>query len=239
MNSVLVKIWVGVLLVAVGAYGTFTVLRKSGYFATEAKPEEEPPQVVELKPGAQPLPELADVKLIERSGANFRWSQLKGQPWVANVFYTQCKKECTFLSYQIRGLQNDLPGVRFVSITCDPDDDTPEKLRQYADDFTADPARWYFVTGDMRDIKRASKAIFGFALAREEHAPYLALMDGESRFVGMYDGLSRQSIAELEAKVKELQTPKPEQGKPDQAKPEQPTSPDGKTAAADAVPDKQ
>jgi cytochrome oxidase Cu insertion factor (SCO1/SenC/PrrC family) len=207
MNSVLVKTWVGVLVLVVGGYGAYTALRMNGYFSADAKPTEEPPQVVDLKPGAQPLPELADVKLIERSGANFRWSQLEGQPWVANIFYTQCKKECTFISHQIRGLQTDLSGVRFVSITCDPDDDTPERLREYADGLSADPARWFFVTGDMREIKLASKALFGFALRREEHAPYLALMDSESRFVGIYDGLSRQSIVELEAKIKELQVP--------------------------------
>ena len=38
-----------------------------------------------------------------------------------------------------------------VSLTCDPENDTPESLRRYADRFEADPARWKFLTGEMAE----------------------------------------------------------------------------------------
>ncbi len=206
MNGVLVKIWVTVLLVAVGGYGTYTALRLGGYFAPEAKPPEESPRVVVLEAGTKLLPELTDVKLIERSGANFRWSQLEGQPWVANVFFTTCTKECTLVMHQIRGLQEQLPDVRFVSITCDPERDTLEALRTSADNLRADPSRWFFVTGDMRDIRRATEVMFGFPTKRIDHSPYLVLMDAEGRFVEMFNGLSYQGMRELAAKIEQLQS---------------------------------
>jgi protein SCO1/2 len=179
MNGVLVKIWVGVLLLAVGGYGAYTALRASGYFAAEPQPTEESPKVVELKPGEALLPQLADVKLVERSGANFRWSQLEGQPFVANVFFSNCMKECSILSAQIAYLQRAVPDVRFVSITCDPDRDTLPTLQRYAEQYQAAPGRWFFLTGDMRDIQRATTVLFGFPTKRIDHSPYLALMDAD------------------------------------------------------------
>jgi protein SCO1/2 len=204
MNSVLVKIWMSVLIAAVCAYGAYSVMRSRGYFDDPPPPVEEPIQVVELKPGSQPLPELADVKLVERSGANLRWNELQGQPWVANIFYTRCQKECSMLSMRIRELQQTIPDVRFVSITCDPNNDKIEVLRAYADSLQADPLRWFFATGDIRDIQAASRALFGFAAKKLDHSPYLALMDREGKFVDMYNGMSTASVQELAEKLKEL-----------------------------------
>lgn len=205
MNSVLVKVWIGVLLVALGGYGAFTILRMGGYFAEDAPPPAEPRRIVELKPGEELLSQLADVELVERSGANFRWSQLEGQPWVANVFYTTCTKECVMLSAQVGYLQRSLSDVRFVSITCDPDRDDTSTLRKYAEQYQADPARWFFLTGDMRDIRRATEVLFGFPTKRIDHSPYLALMDAQGRFVEMYSVTQPRTVEMLKAKIKELQ----------------------------------
>ncbi len=207
MNSVLVKIWIAVLLAAIGAYGVFTALRMAGYFAAEDQPTEPAPKIVELKPGEDILTSLADVKLVERSGANLRWSELKGQPWVANIFFATCPKECILISHQVRLLQHNTVGVRFVSITCDPERDTPDALQKYAQQYQADPQRWFFATGDMQQIQRASEAIFGFGVKRVEHAPYLALIDRDGKFVGMYSGISTQSMKELRAELAKLLSP--------------------------------
>jgi protein SCO1/2 len=215
MNSVLVKIWLGVLLLALGGYGGYTALRLGGMFDADEKPEDTAPKIVELKLGDPILPALADVKLIQSSGANMRWEELKGQPWVANVFFATCPTECILISHQMRNMQFSIPGVRFVSITCDPERDTLGALQKYAAQYHADPTRWFFARGEMTEINRASEAIFGFGVKRVQHLPYLVLIDREGKFVGMYSGISKESMDELREKLMQLTEPAPRAPEPD------------------------
>jgi protein SCO1/2 len=228
MNSVLVKIWLGVLLLALGGYGGYTALRLGGYFDANDKPEDAAPKIVELKLGDPILPALADVKLIQSSGANMRWEELKGQPWVANVFFATCPTECILISHQVRNIQLSIPNVRFVSITCDPERDDLEALQKYAKQYHADPARWFFATGEMTEINRASEAIFGFGVKRVQHLPYLVLIDREGKFVGMYSGVSHESMNELRRKIARLTEPAPRSPEPDTTPVDLPTAGDGR-----------
>jgi protein SCO1 len=214
MSSVLVKIWLGVLLLGLGAYGGYTALRLGGFFDADSKPEGER-TIVELKPGEPIMPALADVKLIQSSGANLRWSELKGQPWVANVFFATCPTECILISHQVRNLQLTTENARFVSITCDPERDDLEALQKYAQQYHADPARWFFATGEMTQINRASEAIFRFGVARAQHRPYLALIDRDGKFVGMYSGISHESMNELREELAKLTATAPRATEPD------------------------
>jgi protein SCO1/2 len=216
MNSIVVKIWLGILLVALGGYGGYTALKLGGYFDADDPSKNSAPKIVELKPGAPILPGLADVKLIQSSGANMRWEEFKGQPWVANVFFATCPTECILISHQVRNLQLTIPDVRFVSITCDPERDNLEALRAYAKQYHADPTRWFFATGEMTEINRASEAIFGFGVKRVQHLPYLVLVDRDGKFVGMYSGVSHESMNELRAELTRLTARAPRATEPDE-----------------------
>jgi cytochrome oxidase Cu insertion factor (SCO1/SenC/PrrC family) len=191
--SAVAKIWIVILLGAVTAYGIHTAVRLNQ--ASEVDPT--PIKVVELTPDPQPLPELDKVELIERSGANFHFADMQGKVWVANMFYSTCQKECLQLMQTVRSLQHQYKNVQFVSITCDPDRDTPARLREYAATLTPDGDRWSFLTGDMSEIGKASKPLFGFTVAREQHTQYLTLVDEQGRFVKMFHGLAPDGVSEL------------------------------------------
>jgi hypothetical protein len=60
--------------------------------------------------------------------------------------------------------------VRFLSITCDPAVDTPEKLRQYAERLGADPAQWLFLTGQLDSIKGIAREQFLLPLDQQSHS---------------------------------------------------------------------
>ena len=99
--------------------------------------------------------EVPAFTLVERSGRPVTREDLRGSVWVANFIYTECKETCPTQSLQLQRLQKDFAtssDLRLVSITVDPQHDTPEVLSRYAERYGADPQRWLFLTGDKRAI---------------------------------------------------------------------------------------
>lgn len=104
--------------------------------------------------------------LTERSGRGVTREDLRGLVWITNFFYTNCPDTCPLQSAKMARLQqdvDDLSDVRLVSISVDPEHDTPDVLRDYAQRFGADPERWLFLTGDKTAIYRLAQE--GFLLS--------------------------------------------------------------------------
>src|SRR5712691_7780575 len=92
--------------------------------------------------------------LTERSGRRVSRDDLRGLVWVVDFIYTECTETCPTQSLQLARLQRDFQdatSLRLVSITVDPEHDTPEVLARYAARYVAGD-RWWFLTGDKRDI---------------------------------------------------------------------------------------
>lgn len=107
--------------------------------------------------------EVPDFALTERSGRRITRADLLGKVWISNFIYTQCTETCPIQSAQVARLQAEFVAeedLRLVSITVDPERDTPEVLSRYADRYGADPKRWLFLTGDKRAIYRLAKEGF-------------------------------------------------------------------------------
>ena len=103
-------------------------------------------------------PPLTEFELTERSGKPFRSADMKGKVWVATYFFTTCPGNCIRLNQNIQLMHNlpELKDVTWVSITCDPDNDTLEALSKYADSLQADPERWLFCRGPISITRSAS-----------------------------------------------------------------------------------
>ena len=98
---------------------------------------------------------VPDFALVERNGRQVSLEDLRGKVWLANFIYTACTETCPLQSLEMSRLQQDFadaPDARFVSITVDPDHDTPAALAEYARRYRADPARWLFLTGSKAAI---------------------------------------------------------------------------------------
>jgi len=110
--------------------------------------------------------EVPDFSLTERSGRRVTPADLRGKVWIANFIYTQCTETCPLQSARMAQLQAefaDEEDLRLVSITVDPERDTPAVLSRYAERYAADPVRWLFLTGDKRAIYHLAKD--GFRLS--------------------------------------------------------------------------
>lgn len=108
---------------------------------------------------------VPDFSLIERSGRKVNREDLLGKVWITNFMFTHCPDTCPLQSAEMAKVQADFAeekDLRLISITVDPERDTPEVLSQYAKRYGADPERWLFLTGEKRTIYRL--ALEGFRL---------------------------------------------------------------------------
>jgi|SRR6185503_6409149 len=93
---------------------------------------------------------VAGFTLKNQSGQPFGTDNLRGNVWIAEVIFTRCAGPCPRMTQRMAELQAAIPAdrpVRFVTLTTDPDYDTPAVLEAYSRRYKADPARWHFLTG--------------------------------------------------------------------------------------------
>jgi cytochrome oxidase Cu insertion factor (SCO1/SenC/PrrC family) len=108
--------------------------------------------------GESPLPTLgavADFTLTNQEGQATSLAALTNHVWVADIIFTRCAGPCPRMTGQMRALQALLPAnspARLVTLTTDPDYDTPPVMKRYGDRFGADYQRWMFLTGSKAQI---------------------------------------------------------------------------------------
>lgn len=139
----------------------------------------------------------------------FGSADLQGKVYVASFVFTTCKNSCPVLGAQMKRLSHSLPeGPQFalLSITVDPDKDTPATLGAYAKALGVEDARWHFLTGKKAVLKELIQN--GFKLAAEPgdrvkdergepdilHSSKLVLVDKRGDIRGFYDGLLGSSV---------------------------------------------
>ncbi len=149
---------------------------------------------------------LSHFELIERSGETIRSEDLKGQPYVVGFFFTLCPSICVNQNAKVKELQEKFRGqpVRLLSISCDPDVDRPEVLREYAQRFEADPEQWLFLTGDLGYITRVAGEMYFLAASLRFHAEKFVLVDAEGNNVGYYTWNDPLQFQELERDIQKL-----------------------------------
>lgn len=177
-------------------------------------------RALEPDPGLEGL-SVPEFSLTTQAGETFTREELKGRVTVVDFMFTHCPFICPTLAQKMKGLQEafrDLPEVRLVSVSVDPEHDTPAVLAEYAGKIGADPARWTFLTGDFETARRLSED--GLRLALQEdptrpirlgdgtvmnnvaHTGKLVVIGPDVRVIGLYSGLDSAPVAELTKRVR-------------------------------------
>lgn len=108
--------------------------------------------------GEAQLPVIGPVEnfaLTNQDGKATSLAAFSNRVWVADIIFTRCAGPCPRMTGQMRSLQTLLPadsGARLVTLTTDPDYDSPAVLENYAQRFGADFNRWTFLTGTKAEI---------------------------------------------------------------------------------------
>jgi protein SCO1/2 len=171
---------------------------------------------------------VADFSLTDQLGRTVTRADFDGAAWVADFIFTRCSGPCPLMTFQMARLADSLEAapVRFASFSVDPERDTPEVLKGYADNYGADHERWRFLTGERRIISDIAHRSFHLAVdeprpvtgAEAEsasdcspppaahdpnaawdipHSIRFALVDSKGEIRGYYDGTDESAIARL------------------------------------------
>lgn len=140
---------------------------------------------------------------------------LKGKWWIADFIFTNCTTVCIPMTTNMVTLQEMMADegleAQLISFTVDPDIDTPEVLKNYAEGYGADLSNWTFLTGyDFDTIKDLSRESF-YADVREEpdsdqvsHVTRFYLVNPEGKVVKSYYGTQLDEIEELVEDLKKV-----------------------------------
>ena len=123
----------------------------------------------------QPLPvygQVADFVLTNQDGQATTLADLTNHVWVADIIFTRCAGPCPRMTAQMRSVEAALAAdtnARLVTLTTDPDYDSPAVMKRYGERFNADFGRWMFLTGTKAQI--ANLAGGSLKLSAEPKAP--------------------------------------------------------------------
>ncbi len=163
-----------------------------GYFSFQAEIK---------KPRLPVLGQIQEFKLKNIDQKDITLSSLKGRVWVADFFFTSCSGVCPMMTKQMAALNRSfelVPEIALVSITVNPENDSAEVLKQYAQKQKANP-NWYFLTGTREDITTLAVKSFKLGDISEPifHSTYFTLVDKNGLIRGYYDGTKQEDVNKL------------------------------------------
>jgi protein SCO1 len=152
---------------------------------------------------------IPDVTLINQDGAkvSLRKALLCDKPVLVDFIYTTCTTICPVLSANFINFQRKLgpesSTAQLVSISIDPENDTPKAMKTYLRKFQAKPG-WDFLTGSRQDINaviKAFRALNVYNQNKMEHYPLIILKSAaDDRWVRIYGMIgTTELIKEFEA----------------------------------------
>ena len=140
--------------------------------------------------------------LVNHHGEPFTNDSLRNKISVLDFIFTSCPGPCPIMSNNMRTLYNQYklhPDLQFISITVDPEYDSQEVLKIYADANGVNDRRWKFLRADMEKVKKLSSD--GFLLMSDNlpagHSVKFVLIDGDGNIRQYYNGTDKASISIL------------------------------------------
>jgi protein SCO1/2 len=149
---------------------------------------------------------VPNFRFVNQNGQPFGSEELAGKIWIADFVFTSCPGPCPMISSRMSELQRPLEktDVHLVSVSVDPEKDTPEVLRGYAERLHAQPGRWDFVTGSKPAIYNLSRNGFKLEGDVPVHSTRFVLVDRRGRIRGYYDALAPDAVTTLLADTSHL-----------------------------------
>jgi len=148
----------------------------------------------------KPLLALPAYTLTDQHGKPFGAADLRGKAYIADFVFTSCPSVCPRLTKRMVEVQNrtaDLGDALYlVTFSVDPENDTPERLAEYARKYQANEARWSFLTGPLGDVETVVVKGFKMVIGKTEtspgifeifHGERLVLVDGDGMIRAFYE----------------------------------------------------
>nr|AGC72166.1 cytochrome oxidase biogenesis protein Sco1/SenC/PrrC, putative copper metallochaperone [uncultured bacterium A1Q1_fos_962] len=154
-------------------------------------------------------PKMTEFELIDQTGQRMNSKDLLGKVWTGSFFFCSCPSTCYNQNMKLAQIQSQFAsqGLISVSITCDPANDTPAALSNYASRFNADSRTWRFATppdADVNYVQRLGSDFFNVAVREETHTDRVMVIDRNGKIRGAFSVLQPKQFAKLQELVAEL-----------------------------------
>jgi protein SCO1/2 len=153
--------------------------------------------------------------LTNQDGKTFSDADVNNKIYVADFFFTSCTSACPKMTKNLALVQNAFSNdndVQIISFTVDPETDSAQRLKWYADFFKIDHNKWNLLTGGKKEIYRLARESF-FVSADDGdggpddfiHSDKLVLIDKHKQIRGYYTGTDESSVKQLIHDIKKLE----------------------------------
>ena len=144
---------------------------------------------------------FTDVALLDQNGKSQKLytDLMKDKVVIINPFFTECTGVCPIMNENLKRIQEHLGNklgteVNIISLTVDYETDTPEALKEYANEYGAQDG-WYFITGEKENIEFALQKLGKNVESREAHDSVFLVGNLETKLWKKVNGLA--SIDEI------------------------------------------
>lgn len=171
------------------------------------------------KTNSEPAPEtdtssftsskIPHARVLDQNGKqlNFYTDLIKGKSVAINFVFTTCTAICPSLAATFRRVQQEAHSrgveVQLISVSVDPTVDTPERLKDFAKKFKAEPG-WTFVTGDKAEVDSVLRGLGVAVVNKNDHTPMILigndLTDHWTRTYGLSSPATIVNLIESSAK---------------------------------------
>lgn len=157
---------------------------------------------------------ISKFQFVDQDSAVVTNETFANQIYVADFFFTSCRTICPIMKTQMLRVYeatSDMPDVRLLSHSIDPEYDTVALLHNFAERLGVSSDRWHFVTGVKDSIYKIAQTSY-YATAMEDktepdgfiHSGAFLLIDKQQRIRGKYDGTKENDVNRLIADIKRL-----------------------------------
>ena len=150
-------------------------------------------------------------RLTESDGRLVTDTAMKGSLWITDFIFTSCPNQCPLMTAKFALLQKTLPaGIRLASFSVDPEHDTPEKLRAYAETHRTDKEKWFFLTGDKQEINKILSALhLGNGEDPNMHSLRFVLLGPDLQILGYYNSEDSEALGQLKNDIQRWRRGRP------------------------------
>ncbi len=158
------------------------------------------------------LPVLGNINnfiLYDQNGNEFSEQDLLGNYWISDFIFTTCAGPCPVMSSQFQGFQekySDNSNLKLLSISVNPQYDTPNILQNYGERYSADFKKWNFLTGDVNEIHTLALESFKVGDAENPifHSAFFILIDDQAQIRGYYNSTINEDINKMYSDINDL-----------------------------------
>lgn len=163
-----------------------------------------------------PVSYVRPFTFINQDGQAFTQANVAGKVYVAEYFFTTCKGICPIMNNNLKTVYDELGKEKdflILSHTCDPEIDSAQRLKQYADSLGVSTDKWIFLTGRKDSLYKTARVSYtiddpanNVADINDDflHTQFWALVDKKGNVMKIYDGLKESEVKSLIKDAKKL-----------------------------------